>query len=73
MLLKLETSFVVPSHIKNKIEHSYYLQVIMIGYLFDGMYIFAKSPKIYISVFFVLIFEKRSVIVSVKLPRLGGR
>ena len=32
-----------------------------------------KPPKIYISVSLVLIFEKCSVIVSVKLPWIGGR
>ena len=46
----------------------------MIEYSFDGIYVFASkiSPKIYIYVSFVLIFEKCSVIVSVKLPWFNG-
>ena len=68
MLLELETSLVVPSHTKNKIGNSVLLSIRLMEYMF-----LLKSPKIYIFVSFVLIFENCSVIVSIKLPWLGRR
>ena len=68
ILLELETLLVVPSHTKTKIGNSVLLSIRLIEYMF-----LLKSPKIYIFVSFVLIFENCSVIVSIKLPWLGRR
>ena len=43
MLLELGTFVVVPSHTKNKIGNSFKLQVTLIEYSFDGIYIFASK------------------------------
>ena len=80
MLLELETLLVVPSHAKNKIGNRFLASCDIdwvlvwwnICFCFENRLIL-KSPKIYVSVSLVLIFEKCSVIVSVKLPWFGGR